>query len=190
MKTNLLADSCHCASAPSLAAETRTGLLVAQAEIRDQVSRLVRRISRDPYLYQDLLQEALLCLWRAEVRKPGQTVSWYQQRCRFRIRDYLRAGRSVDSLKHHRSARSIDELEDSGGGPRAPEGDLLQEVCARDLFDELMRQLDPAGQRTLRLLREERTVREIARELHLSHVAVLGQRRRIAAAAVGLGIER
>jgi RNA polymerase sigma factor (sigma-70 family) len=175
----------HRASGLVSGAEHRGGLLVGQPAIHDEVSRLVHKLSNDPNQYEDLLQEALLCYWQAVASNPGQTASWYRQRCRFCIHDYLRKGRSVDSLKHNRSACSIDEVAEHDS---TPDGDIFQEICERDLFDELTRRLDPAEQRTLRLLREELTLREIAQALHISHVAVIGRRRHIAATAAGLGI--
>jgi RNA polymerase sigma factor (sigma-70 family) len=161
------------------------GLLAVQTETREQVSRLVHKLCNDPALYEDLLQEALLCYWRAEVRNPGQTASWYRQRCRFCIQDYLKKGHSVDSLKHRCSACASDG---SGALDSVAADDILQEICAGDAFNELARRLDATEQRILWLLREELTLREIARELHISHVAVIARRRHIAATAVGLGI--
>ena len=181
----MLAQPGHRVSGPVSGAANPGGLLVGQPEIRDQVSRLVHKLSSDPNLHEDLLQEALLCHWQAEVSNPGQTASWYRQRCHFCIHDYLRKGRSVDSLKHSRSTGSIDP---AGELDSTPDGDIFQEICERDLFEELTSRLDPADQCTLRLLREELTLREIARALHISHVAVIGRRRRIAATAAGLGI--
>ena len=166
-------------------AESSGSLLAAQPETREQVSRLVHKLCNNPNLYDDLLQEALLCHWRAEVRNPGQTASWYRQRYRFCIQDYLKKGHSVDSLKHRGPTCTSD-------GSRALDSvaadDIPQAICAGDAFNELACRLDAAEQRTLRLLREEMTLREIARELHISHVAVLARRRHIAAIAVGLGI--
>jgi RNA polymerase sigma factor (sigma-70 family) len=186
MSAKVLTQPGQCSSGSASGAERRAGLLVGQPATRDQVSRLVRKLSDDPNLYEELLQEALLCHWQAEVSNPGQTASWYRQRCHYCIRDYLRKGRSVDSLKHNRSACSIDEVTEVDA---TLDGDIFQEICERDLFEELTRQLNPAEQRTLRLLREELTLREIARALHISHVAVIGRRRHIAAAAAGLGIQ-
>jgi RNA polymerase sigma factor (sigma-70 family) len=166
-------------------AENCGGLLAVQPETREQVRRLVRKLCNDPGLHEDLLQEALLCYWQAELRNPGQTASWYRQRCCFWIQDYLKKGRSVDSPKHRCSTCTSDG---SGAVDSVADEDILQAICAGDAFNELARRLDAAEQRTLRLLGEERTLREIARELHISHVAVIARRRRIAATAAGLGI--
>ncbi|MGO8930218.1 MAG: hypothetical protein ACLQU3_25395 [Limisphaerales bacterium] len=119
------------------------------------------------------------------MRHPGQTVNWYKQRCRFSIYGYLDTGRSVDSLKHRSSACTVDEPEQLDS---AADDDIVQQICEQDVFDELTRHLEAPEQRTLGFLRKGMTVREIARELHISHVAVIHRRRRIAATALGLGI--
>ena len=91
----------------------------------------------------------------------------------------------MDSLKH-RAATCPN------GDPEPPEPaddhNLLQEICTRDAFAELMRHLGPEERETLRLLGEEWTAREIARKLHVSHVAIVLRRRHIAATALRLGI--
>src|SRR5215510_2636103 len=62
--------------------------------------RIVARVSADPNLSDDLLQEAVIHFWLQEQRQPGNSLSWYLQSCYFRLENYLRRGRSVDSLKH------------------------------------------------------------------------------------------
>jgi hypothetical protein len=91
----------------------------------------------------------------------------------------------VDSLKHFSLACPIDAAEELGLASRH---DVFGEVCEQDDFDELLRHLSLQDQRTLRLLRMELTLQEIARQLCVSHVTVIDGRRRIRATAAGLGI--
>ena len=165
------------ASAPKGEADNGQSLLAVQPKTCDRLRRLVHKLCKDPNLHEDALQEALLCHWRAEVDHPGQTAYWYLRRCRFCIFDYLGKGRSVDSPKH----RDSTCLEENSGvlALGAPE-DILQGICERDLFEQLMRRLGPAGQKVLPLLRQGLGVREAARALHRSHVAILAQCRHIA----------
>jgi DNA-directed RNA polymerase specialized sigma24 family protein len=164
-------------SAPKDGAHNSPSLLFDQPETCDRLSRLVHHLCKDPNLHEDALQEALLCYWQAEVSHPGQTADWYLRRCRFWIFDYLGKGRSVDSPKH-RASTCLDE--NPGVFALGAPEDILQGICERDLFEQLMRRLGPAGQRVLPLLRQGLGVREAARELRLSHVAILAQRRHIA----------
>ncbi len=184
MQPEATAHPYECASNPGPGTENRGGLLLGR-DIQDQLSWLVRGMSPNPSLYEDLMQEALVCFWRAQAANPGQTISWYKRRCRFHLQHLLGAGRSVDALKRGSSARPIDE---SKGYEPAAEDDIFQEICAQDECDELARHLDAAGQRTLHLLTEGLTLREVARELQISHVAVVHRRERIAAEAVSIGL--
>lgn len=162
---------------------------------------MVRRLTPDPTLREDLYQEAWLRLWEAETRRPGQTASWYLQNCRFYIQNVLKHGRSVDSPKHsaHRVQYDAcipfdDAPEPSRGLPElcsnAPEDDLISSVCARDAIAILLHDLTLPQRQILCRLLEGSTVRDIARSLGVSHVAVLKQRRRIAHIAAHFGIER
>jgi DNA-directed RNA polymerase specialized sigma24 family protein len=177
MKADGSARSSASASASKGGADHGRSLLVVQPETCDRLRRLVHNLCQDPNLHEDALQEALLCHWRAEVSHPGQTAEWYLRRCRFWIFDYLGKGRSVDSPKH-RGSTSLEE--DSGPLALAAPEDILLGICERDLFEQLMRRLGPPGQQVLPLLRQGLGVRETARQLGLSHVAILAQRRHIA----------
>jgi hypothetical protein len=134
---------------PTFVGDDRPDLLVTQPEVREQVNRLVHAICHNQVLFEDLCQVALLCLWQAEATHPGKTLSWYKQRCRHCICDWLGAGRSVDSLKHSSLACPLDETQELG---LPSEEDLVGEVCEQDNFDELMLHVDLRDQPILRLL--------------------------------------
>src|SRR5205085_763453 len=99
-------------------------MLVDEVIIRDRLGRLVQKITSNPGLWDDLLQEALIHLWIIEARRPGQTTSWYLHSCKFHLLHYLASGRSIDSMKRrdgqmHYDAdseqeTSLFELVDSG----------------------------------------------------------------------------
>src|SRR5262245_3014562 len=61
--------------------------------------RIIRTVTSDLILGDDLYQEAVIHLWQTEMRRPGQTESWYLKSCKFRLLHYLDSGRSVDSRK-------------------------------------------------------------------------------------------
>jgi DNA-directed RNA polymerase specialized sigma24 family protein len=175
----------HPAPAPNTGPENSHGLLALQPEIRHRLKGLVHKLCHDPNQYEDLEQVALTCYWQAEETSPGKTPSWYMQHCASCIRNYLRAGRSVDSLKRRNSVCAIEECPDVD----VPlEWDALEEVSVRDCLRELMRRLDRAERQTLQLLSEECTVREIAQDQHIAHATVIARHRHIRAIALGLGI--
>ena len=170
---------------PGAATASGGGLLVTRAETRERLRRLVHRYTTDPNLQEDLLQEVLFCHWEAEVKHPGQTAWWYEQRCRFWLQDYFKKGRSVDSPKHAGLGCSLDEL---GAPELAAEGDIFEEICVRDELEVLAARLGPAEQRTLRGFCEDLTVRENARESHVCQATVIRNHHHIAAIALCLGI--
>ena len=73
--------------------------MAEERSLRDYLVNMIRHVTDDPELRADLLQEAVLHLWKAQTERPGQTRSLYLQSCKFRIQHYLAAGRSVDSTK-------------------------------------------------------------------------------------------
>src|SRR6478672_4836873 len=79
---------------------------------RDLLRRLVRTITANPVLWDDLLQEALIHLWTIEARRPGFTRSWYLQSCKSHLLHYLAAGRSIDSMKRREGRVHSEEESD------------------------------------------------------------------------------
>src|SRR4051794_40543299 len=75
-------------------------LMVEQTETRETLRQIVFNLTSDQALREDLTQEALLHLWLRQQEHPGQTRSWYFQSCDLFLRNFLRHGRSVDSLRH------------------------------------------------------------------------------------------
>src|SRR5262245_22653832 len=93
--------------------DTRAGHAAARAmrdaparDVRHQLKRLVSRMTADVHLREDLIQEALLHLWRLQQEEPGRPDGWYLQSCRFHLHNLLRKGRSVDAWKRRRARLS------------------------------------------------------------------------------------
>src|SRR6266481_8151435 len=74
-------------------------MFVDEVSIRESLVRMVRKMTANGALRDDLLQEALVHLWATEISRPGQTRSWYLQSCKYHLLHYMAAGRSVDSAK-------------------------------------------------------------------------------------------
>jgi len=135
-------------------------------------------------LREDLLQEAMIHLWLMQARRPGQTRSWYMQSCRFHLQHYLASGRSIDSVKRRQGRLPFAyESEDGEGFPE--QGDsgnsVLTWVNARELMSLLSEYLQPQEKAVLDCLAEGHGLREIGRELGMSHTMVIRHRRKIAA---------
>lgn len=166
-------------------------MLVEDGTISELLRRIVHSLTGDQALQQDLLQECLLCLWRVERRKPGQTKSWYLQNCRFHVQHWLASGRSVDSLKRN----SADKRMPIGGNDDEPalqeyhaNGDLFEGVSFQDVVSTVGRHLKLRERRVLDGLADGMVLREIASELRLSYPTALKCRRAIARVITKLGI--
>src|SRR2546426_9306953 len=121
-------------------------MFVDELSTKDSLARMVRRMTANFALREDLLQEALIHLWLTEARRPGQTKSWYLQSCKYHLLHYLASGRSVDSAK--RRAGQLQPLRDSEGREEVLEqadcgNSVLTWVSARDIISLLSPQLLP-----------------------------------------------
>jgi DNA-directed RNA polymerase specialized sigma24 family protein len=144
---------------------------------------MVRRLTANLALREDLLQEALIHLWLTETRRPGQTKSWYLQSCKYHLLHYLASGRSVDSGKRRAGQYfasqagdewdSVPEESDSGNS-------VLTWVSARDIISLLSPQLLPHEKAVLYCFADGLGPREIGRKLNMSHTMVIKHRRKIA----------
>lgn len=152
-----------------------------------QLRGIAVKLTGDHDLQKDLLQEMFLYLGLAETASPGQTDSWYIQGCWYRGLNYLDRGRSVNSIKRQENLVPL-ELGDDGENNRSGVDavdpvDLRSELITRDLVDQMIPQLSDRQQQILSLLMHGFRIREIAREMRVSHPTVLNQRKKIACIA-------
>src|SRR5437867_1224868 len=96
--------------------DDRAALRPEGPSMKDLLLRMIGMITPNFALREDLLQEALIHLWRVGTRRPGQTRSWYLQSCKFHLTHYLASGRSVDSPKR---GRGHSRLQDDSAPPEA-----------------------------------------------------------------------
>jgi DNA-binding CsgD family transcriptional regulator len=165
--------------------------LVEDEHVLDSLGKIVSSVPHEASWRDDLMQEALLHLWRSEQERPGQTASWYLQGCRFRLQHYLGAGRSLDSTKRRfnrvvvaregqTTTEVLDHLETSGIE--------FDEVSARDLQRTISASLRPPECAVLDCLADGLPTADIARRLRLSSPTVTKYRRKIAHLAAKLGM--
>ena len=157
-----------------------------------QLARILRgvasKLAWDPEVQKDLLQEMFLHFIRLQLESPGQTQSWYIKGCEFRARNYLKLGHSIDSPKRARGAVAIvhdlDELLDESHHNHP--ADFRGQLMANDLTEQIRVRLSGVQRQILDLLLEGNGVREAARELGISHTAVVKHRQKIACVADAL----
>src|SRR5436309_2270624 len=93
--------------------KSRADRMIQRSRVRAVLSGVTRSVTNDPNLYEDLLQEALVYIWKQLQRPPLQRWSWYLQRCRFRLKDELRRGRSLDAFKRRNLAATLSIADDN-----------------------------------------------------------------------------
>lgn len=163
-------------------------MLIDDVRTRELLSRIVYRLSSDPAVRDDMMQEALVHLWLLEERRPGQRQSWYLQSCKFHLQNYITAGRSVDSPKRNSGRISIADGDEDFLPLQGDDDAMLGQVSAQEIFALLSGRLTPFEQSILNHLSEGLGAREIAQRLEVTHPTVIKYRRRIAALAMRLGI--
>jgi DNA-directed RNA polymerase specialized sigma24 family protein len=168
------------------------GSLCEQPAVRDQLWAIVARLECHPASWdrEDLFQEALLQLWRIEQTRPAQSASWYLQNVAFRLRDLVKAGRSLDSAKRHsrRVELRSDEADEAWEATAAGKKDLdpMYQSYADDLREELRRRLNGVNAGVFDLLLQGFGTREIARRVRVAVGTVVGCRQAIAILARAL----
>jgi DNA-directed RNA polymerase specialized sigma24 family protein len=166
-------------------------MLIFEDATRRTIRGIVCRITMDKTLQEDLVQEALIHLWRLESERPGQTRSWYFQNCKYAVLNILKTGRSVDALKHSADRISIYDLGEVDGELHRIEvadESPVDYVSARDIFNEIDARLGHAERVVLDCLALGMGSRETANHIGTSHPTVIRRRRKIAATAKRLGI--
>lgn len=157
-------------------------MLIEDADTTSRLSGIVRKLTNDAALHDDLMQEALTHLWLEESRLPGQTRSWYIQSCRFHLQHCLQAGRSIDSIKRRQRQVPISYEEENEELVALGVADSVafSHTSEREVVTWLSGRLQPIEQTVLSQLTEGWGVREIARRLSVSHPTVIKCRRKIA----------
>lgn len=154
-----------------------------EPSIQDSLLQIIRRMTGNPTLRDDLLQEALIHFWLTESRRPGQTKSWYLQSCKFHLQHYLASGRSLDSNKRKAGQTAVEywtddqedmfEQLDSGHS-------VITLVSTREIISLLSQQLLPHEKAVLHCLADGLGPREIGRRLNISHTMAIKHRCKIA----------
>jgi len=154
-----------------------------EPSIQDSLLHMIRRMTSNPTLRDDLLQEALIHFWLTESRRAGQTKSWYLQSCKFHLQHYLASGRSLDSNKRRGSQTAVeygagdqdDVFEQSDSGHS-----VITLVSTREIISLLSQQLLPHEKAVLHCLADGLGPREIGRRLNISHTMAIKHRCKIA----------
>jgi DNA-directed RNA polymerase specialized sigma24 family protein len=160
--------------------------VTADNRVLHQLRGVAAKLTSDLELRKDLMQEMFLQLLRVQNEQPGRTLSWYIKNCEFHARNYLRLGRSVDSHKRAKNCVPLGRLQHEDRSQLASSVEAIDpvdaegEMITRDLVDRILPRLTETQQQTLFFLMRGFGVRETARELGVTHPAVIKHRKKIA----------
>ncbi len=165
---------------------------VTENKIVRQLRGIASKLTADGELQKDLMQEMFVHLVQVQSAEAGQTPSWYMKSCEFHARNYLKLGRSIDSIKRARNGVPYDETPSDDGGhasngtrPAHSVGqiEIQGEIITNDIVNLIVPRLSDKQQQILFLLLKGCGVRETAREIGITHPAVIKHRKKIARVA-------
>lgn len=163
---------------------------MTENRIVKQLQEIASKLTDDLERQKDLMQEMFVHLVRVQTAEPGQALSWYLRSCEFHGRNYLKHGGGVGAPRRAGHDRPGDEVPADGSvGPgngtrfsSEPVGpiEIGGELITRDILNLMLPLLSDMRQRVLFLLMKGCGVREAARELDITHPAVIKHRKQIA----------
>src|SRR6266404_8342763 len=89
---------------------------MTENQIVRQLHGIAGKLTADPDLHMDLMQEMFVHLVQIQTAEPGQTLSWYLKSCEFHARTCLKPGRKINSPKRDRNNVPQDEIPAAGNG--------------------------------------------------------------------------
>ena len=151
-----------------------------------QLGGIAARLTGDADLQKDILQEMSVHWLRIQRDAPGHTAAWFLKSCEFHARNYLKLGRSVDSRRRACNLVSLDtglmpSNEDlTFCGAATSPLDHQSELVIQDILDLVASKLSKKEKTVFNLLMRGYGIREAARQLGVSHPAVIKHRNKIA----------
>jgi hypothetical protein len=166
---------------------------MTENQIVRQLHGIAVKLTADPDLQKDLMQEMFVHLVRIQTAEAGQTLSWYLKSCEFHARNYLKLGHSTDPAKRvgdgmpYRGVPVANNGEARGnGGAHTPGTGAIEiqgELITNDIANRIVPRLSDMQQQILFLLMKGCGVRETGREVGITHPAVIKHRKKIARVA-------
>lgn len=166
-------------------------MFIDDEAFRADLDRQLARISPDYETREDLRQVALVRISELELANPGQTRSWFLQSAIYHAFNWLRLGRSVDSIKRSGGRRGLTDEPDPTDPDSfviEPDGATVESLSADDSARVLSEHLERRDRCILAYFLNGYGAAQVARKLRISHQAVSKHRKLIARAAAQLGI--
>ena len=160
---------------------------MTENQIVRQLNEIAVKLTVDPDIQKDLMQEMFVHLVRIQTAEAGQTLSWYLKSCEFHARNFLAFGRGIDSPAHAVGSAPIVETSPVDNvASRVPSTVAIEiqgERITNDVVNRILPHLSDMQQEILFLLMKGCGVRETGREVGITHPAVIKHRKKIARVA-------
>jgi DNA-binding CsgD family transcriptional regulator len=163
---------------------------MTENQIVRQLHGIAGKLTADPDLHMDLMQEMFVHLVQTQTAEPGQELSWYLKSCEFHARTCLKPGRKIESSKHDRNNVPREEVPVAGNGESGGNGtahspatvaiEIQGELITNETANRIIPRLSEMQQQILFLLMKGCGVRETGREVGITHPAVIKHRKKIA----------
>ena len=151
-----------------------------------ELQGIAAKLTSDPDIQKNLMQEMFLHLVRIRTVDPGRALSWYLKSCEFHARNFLKPDehaspangvsvREIVPVGHER--RGLDPRPSS---PLVGQIEIQGELITGDVLNLILPLLSDMQQQVLFLLMKGCGVREAGRALGITHPAVIKHRKKIA----------
>jgi hypothetical protein len=161
-------------------------------QIIRQLHGIAGKVTANPDLQKNLMQEMFVHLIRIQTAEPGQPLSWYLKSCEFHARNYSGNGDSLTRVHNGAPYEDVPAAinvngEARGNGAAHSPMDVAIEIqgerITHDIVNRIVPRLSDMQQQILFLLMKGCGVRETGREVGITHPAVIKHRRKIARVA-------
>jgi hypothetical protein len=170
--------------------EQGDGVAMTENLIVKELQGIATRLTSDPEVQKNLMQEMFLHLIRIRTVDPDRALSWYLKSCEFHARNYLKPGERAPAPNDERNGTSFDEIMPAGherngaearsSSPLVGQIEIQGELITGDVLNLILPLLSDMQQQVLFLLMKGCGVREAGRELGITHPAVIKHRKKIA----------
>jgi hypothetical protein len=149
-----------------------------------QLRKIATKLTGDPDLQKDLMQEMFLHLVRLQTAEPSQSLVRHLETCGSHARNFISPSLKIDSPRPgHDKIPSIREHHVNGAlafPPMASHVEIQGERITTETINLILPLLSEMQQQVLSLLMKGYGVRQAARELGVTHPAVIKHRKKIA----------
>jgi DNA-directed RNA polymerase specialized sigma24 family protein len=160
-------------------------LPMTENQIVKQLQGIATKLTSAVDLQKDLMQEMFVYLVHIRTIEPGQTLTWYLKGCEFHARNFLKINGHTDELKRPGQDVAGDEFtvagrHDASHSVSVDQIEIQGQLITNDVLNLILPNLSDKQQQVLFLLMKGCGVREAARELGITHPAVIKHRKKIA----------